>query len=58
MSNSEDFQDTGMTSVFYQGVNSERERIIQKLRALTTQNFPVLEMHIDDLEELIKGEQK
>lgn len=31
MSNSENFQDTGMTSVFYQGVDYERERIIKLL---------------------------
>jgi hypothetical protein len=36
---------------------AERERIIQKLRARTTKHNPILEMHIDDVEELIKGEQ-
>jgi hypothetical protein len=34
MSHSEDFQDTGMTSVFYQGVQSERERILKELTDL------------------------
>jgi hypothetical protein len=34
MSHSEDFQDTGMTSVFYQGVQSERERILKDLTDL------------------------
>ena len=34
MSHSEDFQDTGMTSVFYQGVKSERERILKDLTDL------------------------
>ena len=29
MSNSERFTDTGMTSVFYNGVHSERERILR-----------------------------
>ena len=31
MSHSESFTDTGSTSVFYQGIESERERIIKLL---------------------------
>jgi hypothetical protein len=34
MSHSEDFQDTGATSAFYQGVKSERERILTDLTDL------------------------
>jgi hypothetical protein len=41
-----------------EGAEAERERIIQKLRARTTKHNPILEMHIDDVEELIRGEQK
>lgn len=41
-----------------QGAKSERERIIQKLRARVTKHHPVLTMDINDLEALIKGEQK
>lgn len=39
------------------GVESERKRIIQLLRSQVTKHFPVLEMHIDEIDALIKGEQ-
>lgn len=40
------------------GEKSEQERIIKLLRARVTKHHPVLEMHIEELEALIKGEQK
>ena len=33
MSNSQDYEDTGATTAFYQGVQAERERILEALRA-------------------------
>jgi hypothetical protein len=38
-------------------VQTDRDRIMQALRARVTKHHPVLEIHIDDLEALIKGEQ-
>lgn len=32
MSHSEDYQDTGRTTAFYQGVEAERKRIIELIR--------------------------
>lgn len=54
MSNSEDFQDTGMTSVFYQGVNSERERILQIIEDYRYKPS----FTFANLISLIKGQQK
>lgn len=42
---------------FESGRKYERERIIQLLRSQVTKHYPILEMHIDELETLIKGEQ-
>ena len=41
-----------------QGAEYERERIINLLRSQVTKHHSILEMHIDQLESLIKGETK
>jgi hypothetical protein len=41
-----------------QGAQAERERIINLLRSQVTKHHSILEMHIDQLESLIKGETK
>lgn len=40
------------------GVAYENQRIVNLMRSRVTKHHPVLEMHIKDLESLIKGEQK
>jgi hypothetical protein len=73
MSNSESFTDPGSTSVFYQGVESERERIVCLLINVAVDQDALLELNPTkeqaaiietviattyQLIELIKGEQK
>jgi hypothetical protein len=36
----------------------ERDRIMQLLRSQVTKHYPIFEMHIDEIDALIKGEQK
>jgi hypothetical protein len=63
MSHSETYTDTGPTSVFYQGVDAERERIIKLAENRVCFNHKNGCDHADcyslsDLIRLIKGQQK
>ena len=59
MSNLNDLIHTNAVIAYKQGVERERERIIKLLEDEVRHDFPpIIEMSLDNLKALIKGEQK